>query len=126
MARRRTLKASPPGSTSWIYIENDGALVVEFYDHGREAEETFGHDVAFLLRVVPEHKPSLLEALRRESAETAIPKRPNLWHRLRARAGASIDTQLLDELERFGSYFEVRAWFEAEGVPYAHEFDSWA
>lgn len=132
MSRKsRTLKASPPGSTTWIYIEDDGSLVVEFYDHGKEAESAFGNDVAFLLKVPADQKGPLLEALRNESPEPSEASRPGQgrwWRRIRGTGGQrNIDVALLDELERrFGSYFEVRRWFDAKGVGYSHEFDSWA
>ena len=130
---RRTLKASPPGSTSWVYIADDASLVVEFYDHGEQAEASFGHDVAFLLRLPPDQKRPLLAALRGASGEPgAAPERDGFVARLRRRIRTlrsrdDVDVPLLDELERhFGSYFEVRAWLDGAGIPYTHEFDSWA
>lgn len=113
-SKRIKLKTSPPGSTSWIYIADDSSLVVEFYDYGQEAEAAFGNDIAYLLKVAPEHKRSLLEALSGQSVEPQC-------------APKKLDSRLIRELEqRFGNYFEVRAWFDAESISYSHEFDSWA
>ena len=128
---RRRLRASPPGSTSWVYIDDDRSLVVEFYDHGKEAEASFGHDVAFLLRVAPDRKRPLLDLLRTSPASPPRrkPLRATSLRRLIHRGNEETldDLDLLDELEeRFGHYAEVRKWFDANGVPYEHEFDSWA
>jgi 2-polyprenyl-6-methoxyphenol hydroxylase-like FAD-dependent oxidoreductase len=109
---RRTLGRSPPGSVTWAYIGDHGELVVELYEHGAEAEAWFGNDVAFLLRIAAAGKRPLLEALACG---------PDEW------TDAELDERLLDELERrFGSWYEVRSWLDARGVPYRHEFDSWA
>lgn len=103
---RIKLSGSPEGSTSWVYVTEDGSLVVEFYDYG-EARDHFGTDVAFLVTVPPAWKPQVLERL-----DVVVDYS---------------DRTLLDRLaERFGSYFEIKAWLEAERIPFHHEFDSWA
>ncbi len=48
---RLKLASSPPGSATWVYLEDDGRLTVEWYDYGQEAQRSIGGDVAFLLHV---------------------------------------------------------------------------
>jgi hypothetical protein len=109
MTSRVKFADGPPGSTSWAYITADGDLVVECYDHGEEAEATFGHDVAFLLHLDPLAQQHLADTLAND----------------RSRAG---DPQDLPErlALHFGSYFEVRNWLDKHRIAYRHEFDSWA
>lgn len=105
------MNGGPAGSTSWIYLEPDGTLVVEFYDHGPEAEAHFGHDVAFLICVKPQHLPRLDEAL--GNGDT--------------RLGDTTGVALLNRLAaQFVSYFEVQTWLNEQKIPFAKEFDSWA
>ena len=109
MAPRVKFAGGPPGSTSWAYFTAEGDLVVECYDHGAEAEATFGHDVAFLLHLDPPAQQHLADTLNSHPG------------------GASDPQDLPDRLAaRFGSYFEVRTWLDTHGIAYRHEFDSWA
>ena len=48
---RLRLTNSPPHSTTWIYLDADGRLTIEWYDYSDEAENSLGGDVAFLLYV---------------------------------------------------------------------------
>ncbi len=108
MPDRIRFPGGPSGSTSWAYWR-ETALVVEFYDHGAEAETTFGHDIAFLLSLDGGAQHRLMELLPDES-------------------GGPGDIASLPErlARRFTSYFEVRAWLDRQGIAYEHEFDSWA
>lgn len=109
MANRVKFANGPQGSTSWAYVTAEGTLVVECYDHGAEAEATFGHDVAFLVHLDPHAQQTLAETLADNRNRASDPQ--DLPERLAA---------------RFGSYFEVRAWLDEHRIAYRHEFDSWA
>lgn len=101
------LRGGPDGSASWAYVTEAGELVVECYDHGEAAHDRFGNDVALLVAVAPEAKPRVFDRLGGE--------------------GACSDAALLALVaERFHSYFDAKAWLEAEGIPFRGEFDPWA
>jgi hypothetical protein len=98
------LRGGPEGSASLVYVRESGELVVECFDHGEAAEAAFGNDVALLVAVSPEWKPRVFERLGGE--------------------GACSDAALLALVaERFESYFDAKAWLEAEDIPFRREFD---
>ena len=111
MSQRTTLRDGLPDTASWVYFEDDGTLVIEFFDHSLNSEQSFGNDVALMIRVAPgEHHrvvASLLDARdpERGTRESAI---------LRALS------------VRFASYFQVKAWLDEFGIAYDKRFDPWA
>jgi hypothetical protein len=94
-------------TASWAYMDEQGRLVVECFDFSEDAHDYFGNDVAFTLTVDAESKASLLERLG-GTAEDDVGLDESI---LRALAG------------RFTSYFDVRAWLEAEGIAFRSAFD---
>lgn len=38
-------------TVTWVEVLPDGSLLVELYDHSQEAEQWFGNDLAFLLKL---------------------------------------------------------------------------
>jgi GTP pyrophosphokinase len=87
-------------SISWIYLRPGGELVVEFYDHGEQAERFNGRDIALLLAFDPAAQATLARALDQT--------RPDF------------DVQTLMQLlnRRFDSYFAVAAFVEEHGLPH--------
>jgi len=106
-AGRVRLRGGPEGSASWAYATEAGDLVVECYDYGAEAEAHFGNDVAFLVTVASGDKARVFARLGGEGTPT--------------------DAALVALVAaHFASYFEARRWLDDEGIPYRHDFDSWA
>ena len=94
-------------------IKSDGSLVVELYDFSSEAENWFGNDVAFLLKVSSGDKSKVLSCLTAGQDQMAGPlDRDELLLRLLR--------------ERFADYYAVKQWLEENKIPYQKEFDSWA
>ena len=60
---RLTLRSSPEKSVTWLYIRQDGSLVVEWYDYSSDAQCHFGNDVAFLLIVASTDKVKIWSLL---------------------------------------------------------------
>jgi hypothetical protein len=105
------LQGEVPGTATFVYGASDGCLVIELYDHSPHAEQSFGNDVALLILVAAEHKPRMLALLR--EPDSAQPE--------------YTDSELFEHLRgRFGDYFEVKQWLDANGIPYRKEFDGWA
>lgn len=61
--KRVKLKGVLERTASSIEIKGDGSLVVEVYDFSDEAEQWFGNDVAFLLKVSSADKSRMLSCL---------------------------------------------------------------
>jgi hypothetical protein len=107
------LATNLPGSATWARIEQDGRLVVEFYDFGEQARDCFGGDVAYLLIVAPENKSLILSKLEPAAPATSAQTDP--------------DVRLLTLLQqRFDSYFRIQEWFQANGIPFEKVFDDMA
>jgi hypothetical protein len=61
--KRVKLKGVLERAASSVEIKGDGSLVVEVYDFSDEAEQWFGNDVAFLLKVSSADKSRMLSWL---------------------------------------------------------------
>ncbi len=98
---------------TWARIEQDGRLVIEFYDYSDQAEAAFGNDVAYLLVVALEDKLLILSTLESDNSLSC--------------AEADPDVRLLSLLQqRFDSYFLIQEWFQANAIPFKKIFDGWA
>jgi hypothetical protein len=106
-SKRVKLSGGLDRTASWVYIDADDSLVIEFYDFSADAEDHFGGDIAFLIHVAPEDKQ-------------------RIWAELEGAASAAIpsDHALLQRMgSRFEDYFCVQAWLDAEGLPYRKSVD---
>lgn len=111
--RRVKLRGVLERTASSAEIKSDGGLTVELYDFSREAEEMFGNDVAFLLKISSDDKNKILLRLMAERSQMSdTPDRDGLLLRLLQ--------------ERFADYYEVKRWLEENEIPFQKEFDSWA
>jgi hypothetical protein len=100
-------------TASWVYVVDDGTLVVELYDFSPDAEKWLGNDVAFLLHVAAADKAQMLSRLLGQDSSTM--------------RGAGDDATLLRLLcERFDDYYAVKEWLDREGIGYRKEFEPWA
>ena len=102
-------------TASSVEVGPDGSLLVEFYDFSDDAQRFMGNDVACLLHVEPAEKERTLSLLESETNS------PDNQH------SDSPDIRLLHLMEqKFSDYFEVKEWFEDQGISFRSEFDSWA
>ena len=111
--KRVKLKGVLDRTASSVEIKGDGSLVVEVYDFSDKAEQWFGNDVAFLLKVSSADKSRMLSCLMAGQHEMA---------------GSLDRDELLLQLlkEQFVDYYAVKQWLEENKIPYQKEFDSWA
>ena len=111
--KRMKLKGVLERTASSVEIKGDGSLVVELYDFSNEAEQRFGNDVAFLLKVSAANKSRMLSCLMSGQNEMA---------------GSLDRDELLLQLlkEQFADYYAVKQWLEQNKIPFQQEFDSWA
>ncbi len=101
---KRRLTGGLPKTASWISCPEPGVVEVELYDFSEAAQDAFGNDVAYRLRV---ETLALASALGLDED--------------------SGDDRTLDEIaNRFTSYHAVKRWLEENGVPSRTVFESWA
>ena len=107
--KRLELSNSLPHTVTWVYIGDSDRLTIEWYDHSEEAENSLGGDVAFLLHLDDAGKRQIGALL---TDPTAPP-------------GDIRDDTLLQMIQqRFGNYFEIKAWLIDNNIPFEAEFDS--
>ena len=102
------LRGGLENTASTVRVEDDGRLVIEFYDFSSEAQSAFGNDVAYLVTVAPAEVSRvalLLGVAENEAAGPPLLERMN---------------------ERFFSYFDAKKWLDENAIPYVEAFDSWA
>ena len=107
------LKGVLERTASSVEIKGDGSLVVELYDFSDAAEQRFGNDLAFLLKVSSADKSRMLSCLMSGHDEME---------------GSLDRDELLLQLlkEQFADYYAVKQWLEENNIPFQKEFDSWA
>ncbi|MCS6938371.1 MAG: hypothetical protein RMJ55_08550 [Roseiflexaceae bacterium] len=102
------LSGGTPETVTFVYGDSEGNLIIESYDHSSQAEGVFGNDVAFLMHIAAEHKLRIWALLRGAGRSPS----------------SGSDAELFTALqERFGDYYEVQRWLDANGIPYRKEFD---
>jgi hypothetical protein len=82
---RIRLSGGPEKTVTWAWQEDDGSLVIEYFDHSEEAHQWLGNDVAYILTIPADEATRVLLTLLSE---------------------------------RFASYFDVKAWLEAQEIPF--------
>ena len=87
-------------TATWIWLE-DGQLKVEFYDFSETAQNMFGNDIAYTITV---NEMTKVFTLTKQSESSLI-----AWM-----------------AESFKSYFEIKKWFEENGIDFRIERESWA
>jgi|SRR5215469_7194527 len=103
------LKGILPNTVSWVRTLKDGRIELEYYDRRVGAEDHFGGDVAWMLRISASEQLRLYELLER-----------------RARTAITNDRTMLDALgDTFSDAWAVRDWLKENGIPFEEEFDSW-
>ena len=98
------------GTVSWVEIKTDGGLRLEFFDYSEDVQVFLGHDVAYLIHLLPEEKRQVMAFLNIFDDDLMHP-----------------DGVLLERIkEGFADYFEFKEWLDAHGISYQKEFDAMA
>lgn len=103
MADKVKLTGGPEKTATWIWLDPEtvGQLKVELYDFSELAQRMFGNDIAYILTV---NEMTKLYSLTEHDETSLIP-----WLR-----------------ENFKSYFDIKQWFEENGIDFHKEVDPWA
>ena len=78
---RIRLSGGPDKTVTWAWLEDDGSLVVEYYDHSEEAHQWLGNDVAYILTIPPEEAGRVLLTLLSERFASYFEVKPWLEER---------------------------------------------
>ena len=98
---RVKLSGGPEKTVTWIWLDNNDQLKVEFYDFSETAQRMFGNDIAYTITVDEMDK---LFSTAKQSQTSVIS-----WME-----------------QNFQSYFGVRRWLEENGIGFSVERESWA
>lgn len=113
-SERVTLTGGSEHTAHWLYFDDNGGLVVEFYDFSDAAHDLMGNDVAMLLHIDAEETDRMLSLLLQGTPEDAD------------QSDDKHDLLLKVMSNKFTNYWEVEKWLEASGITFRKEFDSWA
>ena len=99
--RRVKLSGGPEKTVTWISLNNNGQLKIEYYDFSEAAQRLFGNDIAYTI-TVHEMDKSYATVNRNE-------------------------TSLISWMEQyFKSYFGIKKWLEENGIGFSIEREGWA
>jgi hypothetical protein len=101
MAEKIKLTGGLDKTVTWIWLDNDGLLKVEYYDFSEDAQSMFGNDIAYTMTVVQMSKLYSVA----EQHETSLSR----WI-----------------TENFQSYFGIKKWLEENEIDFRVERESWA
>lgn len=99
--RRVKLSGGPDKTVTWIWLDNNGQLKVEYYDFSEAAQRLFGNDIAYTITV---HEMDKLYATVNQNETSLIP-----WME-----------------QYFINYFGIKKWLEENGIKFSLETESWA
>jgi hypothetical protein len=99
MPEKTRLSGGPDKTVTWIWLDNNGQLKVEYYDFSEAAQRLFGNDIAYTITV---HEMDKLYATVNQN-----------------------DTSLISWMEQyFKSYFDIKKWLEENGIKISVETES--
>jgi hypothetical protein len=99
--RRVKLSGGPDKTVTWIWLNNNGQLKVEYYDFSEAAQRLFGNDIAYIITV-------------------------NQMDKLYATVNQN-ETSLISWMEQyFRSYFGIKKWLEEKGIDFSIQVEGWA
>jgi hypothetical protein len=95
------LSGGPEKTVTWIWLDNNGQVKVEYYDFGESAQRLFGNDIAYTITVIEMDK---LYAMVNQN-----------------------ETSLIVWMEQyFKSYFGIKKWLEENKIDFSTEVEDWA
>ena len=101
MSVKVKLSGGPEKTVTWIWLDHNGQLKVEFYDFSETAQRMFGNDIAYTITV--DDMGKLFSAAMHD------------------------DTSVIDWMEQnFQSYFGIKRWLEENAIGFTVERESWA
>ena len=101
MPQKIKLSGGPEKTVTWIWLDMNGQIKVEFYDFSETAHRMFGNDIAYTLTVGEMDK--LFSAASKD--------------------GTSVIGWMA---ENFQNYFVIRHWLEENEIGFSVERESWA
>lgn len=101
MVEKVKLAGGPEKTVTWIWLDNDGHLKVEYYDFSEPAQKLLGNDIAWTITV---HEMEKLFSIVNQDAASIIP-----WME-----------------QYFESYFGIKQWLEENEIGFSIERESWA
>jgi hypothetical protein len=116
------LKGILPKTADWVYFDENDDLVIEHYDFSEDAQNSFGRDVAFLIKVPQSRLRKLVQRLN---------KKKYFWNpfenRFLTRDQPQAKVQILELLaEKFSDYYGIQTWLLNEKIKFIKSFDDWA
>jgi hypothetical protein len=101
MTEKAKLSGGPDKTVTWIWLNNNGQLKVEYYDFSEAAQRLFGNDIAYMITV-------------------------NQMDKLYATVNQN-ETSLISWMEQyFRSYFGIKKWLEENGIDFSVQVEGWA
>jgi hypothetical protein len=101
MIEKTKLSGGPEKTVTWIWLDNDGLLKVEYYDFSEDAQKLFGNDIAYTITV---HDMDKLYAMVNKN-----------------------EASLISWIEQyFKNYLGIKKWLEENGIQFSVETESWA
>ena len=101
MSEKVKLSGGPEKTVTWIWLDHNGQLKVEYYDFSETAQRMFGNDIAYTITVQDMGK--LFSAAMHDEAS------------------------VIDWMEQtFQSYFGIKRWLEEHAIGFTVERESWA
>jgi hypothetical protein len=98
---RLKLAGGPDKTVTWIWLDNNGQLKVEYYDFSEAAQRLFGNDIAYTITV-------------------------NQMDKLYATVNQN-ETSLICWMEQyFKSYFGIKQWLQENGIDFSVQVEGWA
>ena len=98
---RVKLSGGPDKTATWIWLDDNGQLKVEYYDFSEAAQKLFGNDIAYTMTV-------------------------NQMDKLYATVNQN-EISLISWMEQyFKSYFGIKKWLEENAIDFSIERESWA
>jgi len=100
-AKKVKLSGGPEKTVTWIWLDNNRQLKIEYYDFGEAAQNMFGNDIAYTITV-------------------------NQMDKLYLRAKQDEASLIPWLAKNFKNYFGIQQWLKENGIDFSVERESWA
>lgn len=116
---RIKLKGVLPKTATWVYFDDKDNLVVEHYDFSEDAQNSFGRDVAFLIKISQSQLKRLMRCL--NGKEHSWNPVDNLFS---PQNYSQMKEQILGLVEeKFLDYYEIQKWLLTKNIKFEKTFD---
>lgn len=102
-----------PKTSTTVYLKADESLYIDHYDFSSDANDRFGNDIAFTVRISKAEKEKWFAILMKEAIGFS---------------GDTNDASAIFELiaKRFSSFFQLKNDLKEKGIEIKEETDGWA